>query len=292
MTTADFHGQRVLSLESRRAAETATLISRYGGTPIVAPALREVPLDTNTAALDFAAALLLGEIDIGVFLTGVGVRALAEIFQQAHPGDDIRGALTRIKVAVRGPKPAAVFRELHVPVWVTAPEPNTWRELLASMESRAHEVPLAGARIAVQEYGVPNQELVDALVKRGASVMTVPVYRWALPEDLDRLRGAVAAIAGRSVDVLLLTSGVQLAHLWQVVDMMGCEVPFRDGLSSTFIASIGPTTTEEIVRRGLTPDMEASHPKLGFLVKEAAEQSATFNRRHRWPAGLPDHHCI
>jgi len=284
MAAAHFQGRRVLSLESRRAQETATLISKYGGVPIVAPALRELPLESNTAALDFAAALLLGEIDIGVFLTGVGARAVVDVFEQAHPGHAIRDALSQVRVAVRGPKPAAVFRELGIPIWVTAPEPNTWRELLAAIEARAFEAPLAGARVAVQEYGVPNQALIDALTARGASVLPVPVYKWALPEDLDPLRGAVAAVAGRAVDVLLLTSGIQLAHLWQVVEMMGCEQPFRYGLSYTFIASIGPTTTEEIVRRGLTPDLEASHPKLGFLIKEAAERSATVARNHRWPA--------
>ena len=281
MPSETFNNRRVLSLESRRASEVATLIARYGGRPVVAPALRELPLDSNTAALDFAAALLLGEIDIAVFLTGVGARAIIEIFEQAHPGGDIRAELSKIKVAVRGPKPASVFREFGIPVWVTAPGPNTWRELLAAME--ASDQPLQGARVAVQEYGVPNAELIAALTARGASVLPVPVYKWALPEDLDPLRRAVAAISGGAIDVLLLTSGVQLAHLWQVVEMMGCEGPFRHGLSSTFIASIGPTTSEEIRRHGLAPDLEASHPKLGYLIKEAAAQSVTCNeRRPAW----------
>jgi uroporphyrinogen-III synthase len=79
MTTPHFQNRRVLTLESRRAAEIATLIERYGGRPVLAPALRELPLESNAAALDFGAALLLGEIDIVIFLTGAGVQALAEI---------------------------------------------------------------------------------------------------------------------------------------------------------------------------------------------------------------------
>lgn len=274
MRTSDFQNLRVLSLESRRAADVATMITKYGGRPVVAPALRELPLESNAAALDFGAALLLGEIDIAIFLTGVGARALVDVLARAHPGAEMREALSRTKVAVRGPKPASVLRELNVPIWVTAPEPNTWRELLAAMEARAREQPLAGARIAVQEYGVRNQELLDALTARGASIMAVPVYRWALPGDLEPLRRAAAAIADGAIDVLLLTSGIQLAHLWQVVETMGCEAEFRNGLASTFLASIGPTTTEEIASRGLTPDLEASHPKLGFLIKEAAQHAA------------------
>jgi uroporphyrinogen-III synthase len=280
MPTASFQNLRVLSLESRRATEAATLIAKYGGTPVVAPALRELPLKSNGAALDFAAELLLGGIDITVFLTGAGVRTLFEVIAVAHPGGEVQTALSRIKVAARGPKPSNALRELNVPVWVTAPEPNTWRELLAAMEARADERPIAGARVAVQEYGVPNQELLDALQSRGASVMRVPVYRWALPEDPGPLRHAAAAIAAGAIPVLLLTSGVQLAHLWQVVDAMGCERQFRRGLQSTFIASIGPTTTGEIARRGLVPNLEASRPKLGFLVKEAAEHAAAFFEAH------------
>ena len=283
MPSASFQNLRVLSLESRRANEVATLIARYGGAPIVAPALRELRLESNGAALDFAAELLLGGIDIAVFLTGVGVRALFEVLDAAHPGNEVRAALSRVKVAARGAKPSSVLRELDVPIWVTAPEPNTWRELLAAMESRAAEQAICGARIAVQEYGIPNRELLEALEARGASVMRVPVYQWALPEDIGPLEHAVAAITAGAIPVLLLTSGVQLAHLWQVVEHMGCERRFREALASTFIASIGPTTSEELARHDLRPNLEASHSKLGFLVREAAEQAVAFFEAH---AGL------
>lgn len=286
MPRANFDNVRVLALESRRATEIATLIAKYGGTPIVAPALREVPLESNDAALDFSADLLLGGIDIAIFLTGAGVRALFEVIAIAHPGDAVRAALAEVKVAARGPKPSNALRELNVPVWVTAPEPNTWRELLAAMDAKAHDQSLAGARVAVQEYGVPNHELLDALQARGASVMRVPVYKWALPENLDPLKRAVAAVVAGAIPVLILTSGVQLAHLWQVAELMGCERTLRNGLTSTFIASIGPTTSEELARRGLRPDLEASHPKLGFLIKEAAERATAFLAR-QLPASHP-----
>ena len=54
MATASFQGLRVLSLESRRATEVAKLIRTYGGEPLTAPAMREIPLDSNQAILDFA----------------------------------------------------------------------------------------------------------------------------------------------------------------------------------------------------------------------------------------------
>jgi uroporphyrinogen-III synthase len=219
------------------------------------------------------------------------VRALFDVLDRAHPGGVIRQALGRTRVAARGPKPAGVLRELGVPVWVNAPEPNTWRDLLAAMEARANGQPIAGARIAVQEYGVPNPELLEALEARGASLLRVPVYRWALPDDLAPLRRAVTAIVEGSIDVVLLTSGIQLAHLWQVAAQMRCEAGLKRGLAATFLASIGPTTSEEIARGGLVPDLEASHPKLGFLIKEAAERApAHFSSTGRAPLGESSRH--
>ena len=281
MALPSFGGLRVLALESRRATEIAALITTLGGEARVAPSLREVPIETNTDALDFAAALMLDEFDIVVFLTGVGARALMKVVEAACPREAFAAALSRTKVAARGPKPVAVLRELQVPVWVTAPEPNTWRELVAALDARADERPLAGARVAVQEYGVSNVELLNALRARGAQVTAVPVYQWTLPEDLQPLHDAVTAVTRAEVDIVILTSGVQLAHLFQVAERMGLEEDLLRGLKRTVLASIGPTTSEEIARRGLRADLEASHPKMGMLVREAAEQSGDLIRTKR-----------
>jgi uroporphyrinogen-III synthase len=285
MTIPSFGGLRVLALESRRATEIGSLISTFGGQPRVAPSLREVPLEQNAEALDFAAALMLDEFDIVVFLTGVGARALMAVVESACPRDVFAAALARTRVAARGPKPVAVLRELQVPDWVTAPEPNTWRELIAALDARAEERPLAGARVAVQEYGVSNVAFLEALRARGAHVKPVPVYQWTLPEDLQPLRDAVTAVTRADVDVVILTSGVQLSHLFQIAVEMGLEEDLRRGLERTVVASIGPTTSEEIARRGLAADFEASHPKMGVLVREAAERSPDLIGTKRSGAG-------
>jgi uroporphyrinogen-III synthase len=290
----NFDGARVLALESRRAPELATLISTYGGRPLVAPALREVPLESNPEALDFAAALIRGEFDITIFLTGVGTRELVNAVERAYPRDRFTAALARTRVVARGPKPLAALRELQVPVWASAPEPNTWREVLAAIDAKADEgalghpsagpaprTPLAGARVAVQEYGVANVELLEALAARGARVTRVPVYRWALPEDVGPLKEALTAIASGDVDIVLFTTGVQLVHLWQIARGMQREDDLRRGLQRTVIASIGPTTSEELRRHGLAADFEPSHPKMGVLVREVAERSGDLLRAKR-----------
>ena len=254
------------------------MIATYGGTPLVAPSLREVPLESNTEALAFAAALLRDELDIVIFLTGVGTRVLVSTIEQVCTRDEFVAALARTKVVARGPKPLAVLRELHVPVWIAVPEPNTWREVLAAIDARAEERPLSGARIAVQEYGVSSVELLDGLVDRGARISRVPVYQWALPEDITPLKNAVAAIVAGQVDAVMFTTGVQVVHLWQVVQDMQVEPQVRRGLARAVVASIGPSTSEELRRHGLAVDLEASHPKFGLLIRELAERSRSLLR--------------
>ena len=156
---AGLNGLRVLALESRRAAEMAKLITTYGGHAIVAPSMREVPIEANTEALDFARTLAAHGFDMVILLTGVGTRALARVVETIYPREQFVAALSRVAVVARGPKPVAVLKELGVPVTVAVPEPNTWRDLLHALDERRDSLPLDGLRVAVQEYGKPNAEL-------------------------------------------------------------------------------------------------------------------------------------
>jgi len=267
-----FNGLRVLTLESRRATEMASLISTYGGRPLSAPALREVPLEANADAQAFANALIRGEFDIVVLLTGVGLRALLGIVEKLGDRAAFVAALGRVKLVARGPKPVAVLRELGIAPWVTAPEPNTWRELLASVDAQGAEH-LRGARIAVQEYGRSNPHLIEGLTARGGIVTAVPVYQYALPHDVEPLRRAIAATIAGEIDVAIFTTGTQVAHLFQLAETMGCAGEFKAALRRVVVASIGPTTSEDLREHGVVPDIEPTHPKMGFLIREAAERA-------------------
>jgi uroporphyrinogen-III synthase len=276
-----FNKLRVLTLESRRSQEMAALVSNYGGDSIAAPALREVPLDTNTDAIAFIEALLRHEFDLVILLTGVGTRALLAVVDRRGVRPAFLAALDSAKIAARGPKPAAVLRELGLTPWVVAPEPNTWKELVAALDAKAAELTLHRARVAVQEYGASNPQLLAALRERHAEVMSVPVYRWALPDDPEPLRRAARGIADGRIEVILFTTATQVVHLLEITRQLDIEAVVRRGIASMAVASIGPTTSEELREQGIEVDIEASHPKMGFLVREAAERAADVLRTKR-----------
>jgi uroporphyrinogen-III synthase len=274
-------GLRVLSLESRRAPEMAKLIENYGGRAIVAPSMREVPLESNTEALEFARTLAANGFDMVIFLTGVGTRSLARVVETVYPLEQFAEALRRAIVVARGPKPVAALKELGVPVTIAVPEPNTWRDLLRTLDEKSDVAALKGRRVAVQEYGASNAELLAGLEERGAQVTRVPVYQWALPEDTEPLRAAVEAIARGKIDVALFTTSIQVTHLLRIAREMNLERELRAGFARILIGSIGPMTSEELREQGFSADFEPSHPKMGFLVNEAAQRGAELLKEKR-----------
>jgi uroporphyrinogen-III synthase len=267
----DFHGLRVLSLESRMAKEIARLIERHAGTPLVVPSLREIPipLQDNGAVFRFGVKLILQQIDILVLMTGVGTKALFEILQTRYPLAELIEALRKTITVTRGPKPLAALKALGVEANITVPEPNTWQDVIATLD---YYRPVQGLKIVIQEYGISNPDMIEDLKKRGAEVFTVPIYRWALPEDTGPLKGAISEILDGKIDVLLITNAAQIDHVMQLVEQEGKRELFRDACKKLIVGSIGPTASERLKHYDIPVDFEPSHPKMGILVKEISKQ--------------------
>ncbi len=266
--TTPFDGASVAIFEARMAGSLAEMVARQGGVPLSAPALREVPLADDSEARSFVDGLLAGRFDVVIFETGVGVRYLVESQKERIPHQVWPQALAKVKVVARGPKPASALRSLAVSIDFLVPEPNTWRETLALIDDR---LPVAGLRVAVQEYGQPVPELTSGLEERGALVTRVPIYRWALPEDLAPLVSALTAIAEREVDIALFTAAQQVDHVIQIAASNGLEDRLRAAFADrVVVGSIGPTTSAALRSRGLAVDIEPAHPKSGHLVAAVA----------------------
>jgi len=247
-----------------------SLLERQGIVATNAPSMREVPLGENPEAFNFADRLFAGQIDIVILLTGVGTRALAEVLATRHDAGEFLTALQNCTIIVRGPKPAAVLREWKVRIDHQVAEPNTWRDLVALLDAK---VPVAGKKVAVQEYGQPNPELYDALADRQAHVIRVPVYRWALPVDTGPLLAAIHGTIAGQFDVLVFTSAQQARNILELAESNGLRDKWLASARNCVIASIGPTASETLSELGLPADIEPEHPKMGHLVLAVARES-------------------
>ena len=266
-TRENLQGLKVISFESRRAKEMAELIRRYGGEPIPAPSMREVPLSENYAVLEALPEIEAGNFDIIILMTGVGTKTLNDILLTQYSQRRISAALRKTQLVARGPKPVAALKELGLTPAVTVPEPNTWRELLVALDAATD---IRGKRIAIQEYGVPNADLIAGLEQRGASVKPIAIYHWALPEDLAPLREGTQRILRGDADVALFTNGAQVEHLFKVAAQDEIDGKLLRACKNLVIGSVGPICTEALQQYGLKPDIVPEHPKMGSLLAEVA----------------------
>ncbi|MCU0876859.1 MAG: uroporphyrinogen-III synthase, partial [Pirellulaceae bacterium] len=277
---ANFQGLRVAALESRRAEDMTRLIERFGGHAFVSPSMREVPIEQNREAIDFAHRLITGGIDVMIFLTGVGFRHLLSAVERHIDRQRYLDSLADITTICRGPKPVAAMAEVGLKPTHRVPEPNTWRDLLATIDGG---IPIANLQVGLQEYGITNRSLIAGLEARGASVVNVRVYQWELPLDTGPLEANVRALADGERDVVMFTSAHQVANMLRIAQQLGLEPALRAGLAKTAVASIGPTTSEMLQDHEIGVDIEPEHPKMGPLVAAAAERAAAVLARKRRP---------
>jgi uroporphyrinogen decarboxylase len=277
----DFQQLRIAALESRRQQDMQRLIERMGGRAFVSPSLREVPLTENRPAIDFGYRLLTGEINLAVFLTGVGFKHLLATVARHIDRQRYLDALSDITTVARGPKTVEAMQQEGLRPTLEVPQPCTWRELLKLLDQ---QVTLANQVIAIQEYGLTNHWLIAGLEARGAEVVQVPVYQWELPQECGPLEDNIRAMVGGERDMLLVTSAHQVVNLLRTATRLGLDRQLRQAWPRLVVASIGPTTSDMLISCGLEYDLQPSQPKMGQLVQVAAEHGPRLWRakQQRW----------
>ena len=254
--------KRIAVLESRFGEHLAALLEKQGAVAFRAPALAEEP-DLDAEAIrrliaDWAA----HPVRLAIFQTGVGTRALFEAVDRLGLAAQLLALLAGSVVAVRGPKPTAVLRGRNVRIDISVEEPHTTTEVLAAIRG----VELSGEHVLVQRYGETNLGLEEGLEARGAKVIEVPTYRWALPQDIGPLDRLLDALERGEIDAAVFTSASQVRNLFTVAAQRGGADQLRRNLNAVLVASIGPVCSDALVSAGVQVGLEASPPKLGPLV--------------------------
>lgn len=264
-------GKTIAILENRYGEELATLLTKRGALAMRAPALVEIP-DMDAQYI----ARLVTELEAAlpgafIFQTGVGAQALFQATDRLGITERLLAVLANTKVVARGPKPVGPLRSRGVRIDLNAKDPYTSAEVLQAMR----DIPLAGATVVIQRYGDANAELDHALEARGARVVEVPVYRWALPQDTKPMVELLDALALGRVDAVAFTNAAQVRNLFELAEQLGRRKALDAALKSTLVASIGPVCTRALDEHGVKAGIEASPPKLGPFVQalETALQS-------------------
>ncbi|QDV71236.1 Uroporphyrinogen decarboxylase [Rosistilla carotiformis] len=282
----DFGGLRVAALESRRADDLTRMIEKHGGVPFVSPSMREVPIEPNRTAIEFAYSVITGQISVVILMTGVGFRHLLRATEKHLDNQKFLDALSDIVTVCRGPKPVAAMKEVGLKPTHRVPEPNTWRELLTTLDQN---VALMNQNVGLQEYGIANTSLIAGLEARGATVFPVRPYAWDFPEDPTLLRQNVRALASGQRDVVMFTSAHQAVNLLRCAEEMNLVNELRQGLKRMVVASIGPTTSQMLEESEIRVDLEPEHPKMGHLVVDTARRAGEIHTNRHTIQMMPIH---
>src|SRR5919199_1596836 len=278
LVMSDLKGIRVALLEGRMSSELAGLVQRHHGEPYCVPAVREIPLECEEQVAHFINTLSDGSLQIVVFLTGAGAKALFQEAERLGRLGELLTALRGVTTVCRGPKPVAVLRDKQVPISVSAPEPHTTVELLEALAP----IDLNGKGVAVVHYGERNAALAEALQAHGCRLEELCLYEWCLPEDVGALETLVRDILDGRVDAVAITSQVQIRHLFLVATEMEQAGELTQALNTrTIVASIGPTSTAALQSFGVTPQVVPEHPKMGQLVIALAQYMEKKNTHAR-----------
>ncbi|MDP9460104.1 MAG: uroporphyrinogen-III synthase [Actinomycetota bacterium] len=257
-------GYTVAVTAARRKEELGALLDRRGARVVYAPAIRIVPLPDDAELVAATREVLARPVDLVVATTGVGFRGWLEA---ADAWDlPLVEHLRPARALARGPKARGAIRSGGlVDAW--SPESESSAEVLSHLLSGA-EGPLEGRRIAVQLHGDPLTDVVAGLRAAGAEVVTVPVYRWVLPEDVVPVRRLIASIASGTVDAVTFTSAPAAASLLTVADELGSREAVVAAMKDQVLAvAVGEVTAAPLEAAGI-PTSRPERARLGALARE------------------------
>ena len=135
--------------------------------------------------------------------------------------------------------------------------------------------PVAPAGLMAQRVRVPRLRVAEEALTsnkglQGLNDATAMALAGVLPSLLCGEESAVHVFnnEGNRVSVALHDSAS--SALFQIAAEEGLEERVRSALDSVLVASVGPATSEALRDNRIHVDFEPSHPKMGFLVQEAA----------------------
>lgn len=268
--TTSLRSMVVAHFEARQRDELDNLIRRHGGEPWSAPALSEVSLEPGIAERATLDRLVAGKIDLVVLITGAGTRRLLEEAHRIDRLSEAKAALQRAVVVARGPKPVFVLRQHDLKPTHVAPEPNTTAALLETLAT----IPVEGANALIVNAGESFAEPSASLRARGAFPVELQLYRWDLtPADAVRVERTIHEIAAGRAGAVLFTTQVQVRHVFQIAERAGLASELTHALNDrTIVGAVGPTVAAALRERGVEPDVEPEHPKMGHLVVALARE--------------------
>jgi uroporphyrinogen III methyltransferase/synthase len=235
-------GKRIVVTRARgQASDLKRLLEDAGAQVIQLPTI-EIGPPSSYESLD-AVVRAIGDYQWLIFTSSNGVEAFFDRMRQ-HDGKDSR-ALANVRIAAVGESTAHALRARGIEPDLIPPKFQSTALLPLLPDDQK------GVRTAVIRAAEGREELIDALRRRGGTVDLAIAY------ETRRVASSVDEL--HDIDVVTFTSGSTVDNFFEVL-------PDKSVIEGALLASIGPTTSQAIRRRGREPDIEAPQATIDSLV--------------------------
>lgn len=263
---APLAGCTLVLTSDRRSQELISNFERRGARVLHAPTLRIVPLVEDRLLTEATERVLDDPPDDVVVTTAIGLRGWIEAVDAAGRAPDLLRVLGEAHILARGPKARGAIRAAGlVEQWAAMSE--TTSEIVDRLLTEGVD----GRRIAFQLHGVVSDPQVERLRAAGASVESVPVYRWGPTPDPAAVGRGIDAICARTADAVVFTSAPGAAALLEAARTAGRFDDMLEALGGGVVAAaVGVVTAAPLRAVGLDP-LVPDRARLGALVRSVSD---------------------
>jgi len=255
---------RVGITADRRWEEQARMFVDRGFDVIHAPTMRTIDVSESESLRAATATLAEQPPDYLVVSTGMGMKRWLEAAARWDLDSALLAALGRARVVARGAKANSAARGAGLEVWWRSPN-ETMQEIVDHLAVEN----MAGARVAVQLFEPEGHPSTDALRSLAGELVEVPVYHWALPEDLGPARDLVHTTVAGAMDGITFTAQPAVHNLFGIAEGLGLADALRAALNGpTLTACVGPVCASAATEEGVHSPMWPDPPRLPAMVRQ------------------------
>lgn len=256
-------GKTIGITASRKADEQAAAFERSGARTLLAPTVRIVPVESDSALLTSTTEIIVNPPQMLLVTTGYGLNGWVSAARARGLEPQLLAALDGAEILVRGAKGRGAVRALG---WQDAG--MAVEERTSALVDLALKRGVAGQHVVIQQHGSPDRTQEERLVSAGATVSAVVPHRWEPPLEPERVEHLITETLAGRVHAITFTAAPAVTALLETARATGRLEPLVQKLKTTVLAaSVGPVTSEPLEAEGITP-LAPERYRLGALVKE------------------------
>ena len=230
--------------------EMASLVSKFGGTPYVAPTVEIKPTRDLTPVREFVKKTITGQIDIIIFTSQNGVVGLVNASQKLKLKSDLLAALNSSTIVAIGPRTKEKLQSYGIRVELT-PLTFTSKGIAKSLSKQ-----VSGKIVALPRIKEAKDYLSNELKKASATVLEVPVYESILPRDKSKVHMLMDDILCGKINVITFTSSGTALNLFKIADEQHLRRRLQGCLNADVtVVAIGPETRKTLMEMGVKVDV-------------------------------------